>query len=221
MPTLLLSGGFVKRILLILLPIFILAGCATEGEIKIINRTDYNLYFSIKNNDYILEGSETSDPSQSIDIDTGKQFLFWGDDEKAVPMHLEGETFMLQDADASGNPNGLFYTETTLHVEPDKTLKVFCDASHAGVKLINNTLQEVEYLSYYTDDSDTLKTLNYEPILSGETFWSRLKASTVWDSIIYSFVVEFEDGTINDSSNFDIEGLELDEQYEIELDLNN
>ena len=207
-----------KKILFILFLIIILAGCTSEGEIKIINRTDHNLYFSIKDSDYILAGSEASDPSQSIDIDTGRQFLFWGDDEKAVAMHLEGETFMLQDADASGNPNGLFYTETTLHVEPDKTLKVFCDASHAGVKLINNSLQNVEYLSYYTDDSDTLKTLNYNPILSGETFWSRLKASTVWDSVLYSFVVEFENGTIDDSTNTDIEGLILDEQYLIELE---
>ncbi len=207
-----------KKLLIILLPILILIGCSSEGEIKIINRTDYNLYFSIKNNDYILEGSQSSDPTQSIDIDTGRQFLFWGDDEKAVAMHLEGETFILQDADASGNPNGLFYTETTLHVEPDKTLKVFCDATHAGVKLINNSFQNVENFSYFTDDSDTLKTLNYEPILSGETFWSRLKASTVWDSIIYSFVVEFEDGTIDDSTNTDIEGLNLDEQYLIELE---
>lgn len=204
------------KILLVFFAVILVLGCSSEGDIKIINRTDHNLYFTIKGVDYILEGSETSDPFQSITVDTGDQFLFWGDDETKVHMELEGETFMMQDADQNGNPNGIYFTETDLYVKPDETTKVFCSATHAGVKLINNSLNNVDYFSYFTDDNDTLKTLNISPIYSGEEFWTRLKATTDYDSIIYSFVIELSDGSI-DSSYSGIDDLILDEQLLIEL----
>lgn len=204
------------KIFLILFVVMLVLGCSSEGDIKIINRTDHNLYFTIKGVDYILEGSESSDPSRKISIDTGKQFLFWGDDETKVHVNIEGETFMLQSADAGGIPTGIFYTETTISVKPNETTKLFCSPTHAGVKLINNTLQAVDDFSYFTDDNDTLRTLNVSPIYSGEEFWARLKATTEYDSIIYSFVIEFADGS-SDSSYAEIDDLVVDEQLLIEL----
>ncbi|MFC1898514.1 hypothetical protein ACFLYJ_02970 [Candidatus Cloacimonadota bacterium] len=205
-----------KKLLLLLLPLFIVFGCTSEGDIKIINRTDHYLYFNIKGTDYVLEGSEISDPSKTISIDTGSQFLFLGDDETSVAMQLEGETFMMQDADLFGIPNGLFFTETTLTVKPNETMKIYCDATHAGVKLINNSLVDVAEFSYYTDSSDSLISLIDYPVISGDSIWSRLKATTSYDSIVYSFVIEYENG-LYDSSYADFDDLIVDEQLRIDL----
>jgi hypothetical protein len=201
-----------------LLPLVVLLalGCSSEGDIKIINRTDHNLYFTIQGVDYILEGSQTTDPVQKITVDTGKQFLFWGEEETKVHVALQGETFMMQDADQNGYPNGIYFTETNLYVKPDETTKVFCDPTHAGVKLINNSNLAVDEFSYFTDDNDSLRIMNEVPIFSGEEFWARLKATTDYDSIVYSFVIEFDNGII-DSSYADIDFLSLDEQLLIEL----
>ena len=206
------------RILLVLsLLIVILSGCSTEGDIKIINRTNHNLYFTIKGNDYILEGSETSDPNMTVSVNTGKQFLFYIEDYVEVDLHLEGETFMMQDATISGQPIGIYFTETTLQVKPKETLKVYCDPTHAGVKLINNFAIDVVNLAYYTDDSETPISIIDSPIVAGDSAWSRLTATTANDLITYSFIIEFEDGSI-DSSYINIDTLTIDEQLRIELE---
>ena len=199
-----------------ILLIIIIAGCSTEGDIKIINRTDNSLYFTIKGNDYVLEGSETSDPNMTVSVSTGKQFLFYSEDYVEVDLHLEGETFMMQDATIGGQPIGIYFTETTLQVIPKETLKVYCDPTHAGVKLINNSTENVIDLAYHTDESDTLISI-IQSIASGDSAWSRLKASTNYDSISYSFVITFDEYA--DSTSFmNIENLTVDEQLRIELE---
>ena len=204
-----------RKILIPLLFIIFLAGCSTEGDIKIINRTDHNLYLTIKGNDYILEGSETSNPNMTISVSTGKQFLFYSEDYVEVDMHLEGETFMMKD-EFYGPPDWEFYTETTLQVKPKETLKVYCDPTHAGVKLINNSAEDILGLAYRTAGSDSL---NYiiQSVASGDSAWSRLKASTDSDSISYSFVIEYENG-IDDTSYINIDNLVVDEQLRMILD---
>ena len=204
-----------KKLIIPILLIIILSGCSTEGNIKIINRTNHSLYFTIKGNDYILEGSETSNPDMTISVNTGKQVLFYSEDYVDVDLHLEGETFMMQDA-VNGIPIGEYFTETTLQVIPKETLKIYCDPTHAGVKLINNSVENVIKLAYYTADSDTLISI-IQSIVSGDSAWSRLKATTYNDSISYSFVIEFENGFI-DSSIVNINDLTVDEQLRIELE---
>ena len=206
-----------KKIVIPILLMIIVVGCSTEGDIKIINRTDHSLYFTIKGNDYILEGSETSDPSMTVSVGTGKQFLFYSEDFVEVDLHLEGETFMMRD-EFHGPPDWLYYTDTTLQVKPKETLKVYCDPTHAGVKLINNFAENVISLAYYTADSDSLIYIIDidSPIESGDSTWSRLTATTANNSIIYSFVVEFENGFINDTLYTNIDTLTVDEQFRIE-----
>lgn len=206
-----------KKFAVPLLILVVLVGCSTEGDIKIINRTDHNLYLSLEGNDYILEGSETTDPTMTISVDTGKQFLFYIEDYIEVDMHLEGETFMMRDA-INGIPIDEYFTETTLQVKPKETLNVYCDPTHAGVKLINNFSENVIDLAYYTDDTDTLVSIIDLPVEPGDSTWSRLKATTEYDSITYSFIVEFENGYI-DSSYINIDDLIIDEQLRMEFDL--
>jgi hypothetical protein len=205
-----------KKLIVPVLMVIILAGCSTEGDIKIINRTNHRLYFTIKGNDYILEGSETSDPDMTISVDTGKQVLFYSEDYVEIALHLEGETFMMQDA-VNGIPIEEYFTETTLQVKPKETLKVFCDPTHAGVKLINNSAENVINLAYSTDDSDSLIAIIDLTIEPGDSAWSRLKATSIYDSISYSFVIEFETGFI-DSSFMNIDDLTVDEQLRIDLE---
>ncbi len=205
-----------KNLIIFLLTISVIAGCSTEGDIKIINRTNHYLYFTIEGSDYILEGSENTNPNITIDVDTGKRFLFFGEGETQVDMFMEGETFMMQEADSYGNPTGYYYTETTLTVKSNETLKIYCDPTHAGVKLINNSLVDVVEFCYYTDDNDSLVLIIDYLVVPGDSAWSRLKASTALDSIIYSFIIEYETGDI-DSSYVDIDNLVVDEQFPIEL----
>lgn len=206
-----------KKALFPLLLIIIIAGCSTEGDIKIINRTNHSLYFTIKGNDYTLEGSETSDPDMTISVGTGKQFLFYSEDYVEVDIHLEGETFMMQDA-INGIPIEEYFTETTLQVIPKETLKVYCDPTHAGVKLINNYTENVINLAYFTDDSDILISIIEQPIIVGDSAWSRLTATAEDDSISYSFVIEFANGFIDSTNFINIDDLTVDEQLRIELD---
>ena len=206
-----------KKIFLFILPVIILVGCSTEGDIKIINRTDNYLYFTIEGSNYILDGSSTSDPIQTISFNTGSKFLFFGDCEEKLDMHIEGETFMMQLADNYGNPIGEYYTETTLNVKANETLKIYCDPTHAGVKLINNSQVSIHEFSYHTDDSDTLISIIDSQVIPGDSIWSRLKATTGYDSIIYSFVIEYENG-IFDSSYANIDDLVVDKQLRIELE---
>ncbi|MEA2095127.1 MAG: hypothetical protein U9P73_00350 [Candidatus Cloacimonadota bacterium] len=206
-----------KKFVVPLLLIIILAGCSTEGDIKIINRTNHSLYFTIKGNDYTLEGSETSNPEMTISVDTGKQVLFYSEDYVNVDLHLEGETFMMQDA-INGIPIEEYFTETTLQVIPKETLKIYCDPTHAGVKLINNSTENVINLTYFTDDSNTLISIIDQPIIVGDSAWSRLKATSDYDSVSYSFVIEFENDVIDDTSYINIDTLTVDKQFRIELD---
>jgi len=206
-----------KNIFILFLLMLILISCSTEGDIKIFNRTTHNLYFTIKGHDYILEGAETSDTHKTISVDTGNQFLFFGNDLVEVDMHLEGETFMMQDA-INGIPIEEYFAETTLQIEPKKTLNIYCSPTHAGVKLINNSSVDVVELAYYTDDPDSLISLIDHPVIPGDTVWSRLRASSAGDSISYSFIIEFENGTVDDSSYVNINDLITDEQHRIELE---
>jgi len=205
-----------RKILIPLLFIIFLAGCSTEGDIKIINRTDHSLYFTIKGNDYILEGSETSDPNMTVSVDTGKQFLFYSKDYVKVDLHLEGETFMMKD-EFYGPPDWEFFTETTLQVIPKETLKVYCDPTHAGVKLINNSAEDILRLAYCTAGSDSLNSI-IQSVASGDSAWSRLKASTDYDSISYSFIIEFSNGSVDSTNYININELTVDEQLTIELE---
>jgi len=206
-----------KKFLVPILLIIIIVGCSTEGDIKLINRTNHRLFFTIKGNDYILEGSETSDPNGIVSVDTGKKFLFYSEDMVEVDLHLEGETFMMQDATIGGQPIGLYFTETTLQVKPSETLKIYCDPTHAGVKLVNNSTEEVTGLAYHTATSNTLISLIDSPIATGDSAWSRLKATSDYDSISYSFVIELTNGYIDSTNFMNIDYLTVDEQLRIEF----
>jgi len=192
-----------KKYLIIVLGLIILMGCTSEGDIKIVNRTHYPLYLTIKGNDYVVAGSEDpiSDPvKKTVSVETGKEFLFWNGADKKVNIQLEGETFMLQEADLNGTPSGVFFTETTLLVSPDETTKVYCDPTHAGVKIFNMLEENVIEIGVKKNGG------NYIPLETnigtavgppwtmavGDSAWARLEASTEEYPIYYEFQIVTE-----------------------------
>ncbi|OQX71386.1 MAG: hypothetical protein B6D62_02045 [Candidatus Cloacimonas sp. 4484_275] len=178
-----------KKIYLSLIIFVVLVGCTAKGDLKIFNNTNHYLYFTVLGNDYILPGSSDSDPSETIEIEIGKRFLFWGDDEKEIDLQLEGETFMMQLSDSFGNPSGEYYTETTVYLKAGKTTKVYTNPTHACVKLINNSEFPISDFLYSVEDTEH-SILDYE-LACGDSVYQRLIPTTEENQLMYSFQFRF------------------------------
>ncbi len=194
-----------------------LFGCSTEGDLKIINKTSHNIYFTVKGNDYVLEGATRTDyPSQTISIETGKKFLFFEGDGKKVKLHLEGETFMMQHADNLGVGTGEFVTETEVTIKPNETTKIYTwPATHASVKVINNSGEDIVDFFYYTNYDATLVFMT-DDIPDGETYYFRLDYATNQNWFYYEFKIIFDDFSEQIFGGPDAV-LYLDEQFLINL----
>lgn len=206
-----------KKVILIIIPILMLFGCSTEGDLKIINKTSHNIYFTVKGNDYVLEGATRTDyPSQTISIETGKKFLFFEGDGKKVKLHLEGETFMMQHADNLGVGTGEFVTETEVTIKPNETTKIYTwPATHASVKVINNSGEDIVDFFYYTNYDATLVFMT-DDIPDGETYYFRLDYATNQNWFYYEFKIIFDDFSEQIFGGPDAV-LYLDEQFLINL----
>ncbi len=194
--------------------LLILIACSTEGDLKVINRTAHNLYFSVKGNDYVLEGAteeeidENIGPSKTVSFNTGKQFLFWGGDKKKVDLEIEGETFLLPDNN----------TTTEVKIESGSTTKVFTDPTHAGVKVINESGYDIVWLYCFTDFDPTLRVLS-DNIPDGTQFYDQLAPSSSETQLYYTFKIvldNFEEyyygGLMDENAN-----LGIDDQYLIHM----
>ncbi|KQC09095.1 MAG: hypothetical protein APR54_03825 [Candidatus Cloacimonas sp. SDB] len=214
-----------KKFLIFGILLIILAGCTSEGDIKIFNRTQYPVYLHVKGNDYIIAGSEDlleNPVKKTVSVETGKEFLFWNGGDEKVKIRLEGETFMLQEADLSGNPTGIFYTETEILVSSNETTRIFCDPTHAGVKVINMTEIDIIYINVKknggnfipltTNTGSSADSLWY--VAPADSVWARLEASTEDYPIFYEFQIILDDYQI-----FEIPAgeIETDEQYRLAL----
>ena len=207
-----------KKVILIIIPILILLGCSTEGDLKIINKTNHNIYFTVKGNDYILEGAtDTTYPDTTISLDSGKKFLFFEGDGKRVNLLLEGETFMMQHADNSGVGTGEFVTETEVTIKPDETTKIYTwPATHASVKVINNSGKDIIDFFYYTSYDPTLVFMT-DDIPDGETYYYRLDYATNQNWFYYWFKIVYDDYSEQTFGGSSESALYLDEQFMINL----
>jgi hypothetical protein len=212
-----------RKYFLYVILLIMLLGCTAEGDIKVINRTHHPLYLTVKGNDYVIDGSEDplNDPVKKvITVETGKEFLFWNGDDKKINIQLEGETFMLQEADLNGFPTGVYYTETRILVTPDETTRIFCDATHAGVNVVNILEQNIiqinvkknggNFLPLMTNTGSTADSL--WSLAPGDSVWARLDASTEDVPIFYEFQIIQENYQV-----FEIPAgeLEADEQFQL------
>ena len=193
-------------------------GCSTEGDLKIINKTSYNIYYTVKGTDYILEGAtDTTYPSKTITLDSGKKFLFFEGDGKKVNLHLEGETFMMQYADNLGVGTGEFVTETEVTIKPNETTSIYAwPPTHASVKVINNSGKDIVNFFYYTSYDQTLVFM-MDDIPDGETYYFRLNYATNQNWFYYWFKIVFDDFTEQIFGGTEEAALYLDEQFPIDL----
>lgn len=206
-----------KRILPLLMLVVLLAACSTEGDLKVVNGTAHNIYFNIDGEEYMVAGATEGENSKTVSLDTGDKFLFFGSGEEKYNMHLEGETFMMQTASVQGVGTGEYFTDTRIEVEADETYKIYCDpATHAGVKVINNSGQDIIGLFYLTSDDVTLRTLT-DSIENGAEFWSRLAFATPENNFYYTFKVRYADNT-EEFFGGEEATLGLDEQFVIEIE---
>jgi len=204
-----------KNFLIILLLTALFAGCSTEANIEIINRTNNNLYIGIDGENYTLAGDVNDDPSYEITVDTGNSSIF-SDDTKKVELYLEGDTFLMQTSDSYGIAQGDYFTVTELELKQNESRKVYCDATHAGLKVYNNFDQMISNVKYTANNLDTLYTAFSDLSVNDFDFY-QLTYYSLGDTIYYSFQVEFDDGTVN---NYGGPGnlLEKDELFFIDVD---
>lgn len=178
-----------KHLLLLITIATIVLGCSTEAEIKIINRTDNNIYFQIEGDRYTIDGFSNS---ETITIDTGSNDPF-SERYTSVELKIDGDTFLLPPY--TQNDSIYFPESTVLELQQDETRKIYCDPTHAGVKVNNNFDQNISRVRYFANNLPTGFTA-FENLGVGQFDYKQLKYYELGDTIYYSFQLEFDDGTI-------------------------
>ena len=210
-----------KNFMIFIIALLLFIGCSTEGDLKIINQTNHNLYAQIKNKDYVIEGND----SQVFSFDTGSKIpIFEGDQEKNISLILEGETFMMQEAYSDGEPTGDFFTETKVKITSNKTLKVYANATHASIKIHNHgTLPIHDLIAYQFELAQNTCTDTIflcETIEPTSDFWEQIPATNETEpDFRYTFEFLYDGGYYIYDVNSDIQDilLYLDDQYIIEF----
>jgi len=189
----------------------IVAGCSTEGKLKIYNNTAHTLYVAVDGESFELSGyTLASEPETRVfTYDTGKAFLFDEGDDVPVDIYLEGETFLM--------PNDSTHTEVV--IRPDKTTKIFTAPTHASIKIENSGDQAVTQVFFRTDQSPVWHVFSNSVIAPDTVWFKQIAFSTEDDVFVYFFRVVMEDGTMIDypDGGQGVE-LELDDQYSIVLE---
>ncbi|MCD4819454.1 MAG: hypothetical protein K8S23_12250 [Candidatus Cloacimonetes bacterium] len=175
-----------KNFLALSLLLIILLGCSQDGDLKVINQTNYNLYLNIEHNDYIVNG----DNILFINFEMGKKFLVWSDSSRKYGLYLEGETFVMQET-IDDNLTDVYYTE--VEIEAGKTKKVFVKPTHTSFKIKNNTENNISNLTYITtklgSTNDQNQVLMAENVDSNSTLFKQIPYTDLQNPI---FRIEFQ-----------------------------
>ena len=193
------------KLLTIFTILLLLTACSTKGDLKIINQTNHNIYFTIKGMDETLQGNQ----SLTLSLDTGKDYSIFYRPEKEYKLKIKGETFSLYD-------ENIPVDETTITLTSQKTRKLYLHPTNAGIKVNNNnllnSLYNVGYQKVYPDTM-TEKTILTNEILPQTTWFSILPYFSQQDSFAFKFSYETYTGTTVYS---DTTTLHLDEQFIID-----
>ncbi len=184
--------------------------CAKKGDLTFINKTDQNIYYTLKGSDYILPGKQT----HSYTFNLGKETLL-NTPEKEVPISIYGETFSLEDNE----------TTTTVTILPDKNLKLYLWPTHAGLKIINHSnypINNVIYKQFFKNSTFTSPNLlaNQQTINPQDSLWFRIPFSSLNQNNPSYFYYNFSlKNTLNENIIYGDSTLVLDkgQQYRIEI----
>lgn len=201
-----------KRIVLLIVCLAILAACSKTAEVKFINRTKAKVYFTAKGKNYVMPAAtEATKPTITVEVDCGDRFFIYDDWAKKLEItNFYGELFALV-------PNNLTVTSTKTEVKPDKTRSMYINPTHAGLKVINNGNKTVNLIEINIKKPDgTINPVEFDftgTLNNGDEFWMRLPYSTSSSSFTYIFTVGFDDGTTIEKRSI----LELGDQEIIEV----
>lgn len=192
-----------KNLILISIAALILTGCSGDGTLKIINRTEHEIYVSINDTDYTLTGStdpENNPVSLAIKLDAGSDFP--SNPRKTYTLFLQGETFDMWD-----DFNDIVVPSTEIDIVAGETTSVYCDPTTACVRITNQSTQDIVSAWY-------LKSTEINPILipgsqnispQGSIYYRIDYAVIPTDYYYYTFQVMLADSTMleyGDEFNF-------------------
>lgn len=146
--------------------IILLTGCAKEGDLTFLNKTNQNIYYTLEGVNYILPGQQ----SHSYTYRLGKETIF-NKPSKDLEITIYGETFMLEDMPSN---------KTIVTINPDKNLKLYLWPTHAGLKVINNSnnyLNSMVYEQHYNQSLISSPELLASPLAPGDSAWFRMPFS--------------------------------------------
>ena len=206
-----------EKVIILLAVIGLLAGCSGEGKLKIINRTEHEIYFNIENRDYLIEGSNIAEEFNSITItlDAGKDFP--NTPRKTYLLSIIGETFAIYDYDQQVD-----VPDTKINIEKNETTSVYCDPNYACLRITNNSdqfIQSAYYIKSYNGNQINIS--QAENLSPGESVYKHLEYSLKQpeepeDNFYYIFGVVMPDTTYIEGDETTI--LYLDDLYELVIE---
>lgn len=207
-----------KKIVILSMFTLLLIACSGEGKLKIINRTSNHIFFSVDNQDYVINGSENlSKPENiSIKLDAGSDFP--DAPQKTYFLEIEGETFAIYDYNQQVDVKG-----TEITIEADKTTSVYCDPNYACLRINNLSTKKVKSAYYVKSYNGVhIDIPQAQNLMPGASIYLRLEyaleiAEEPEDIFYYIFGVTTEDDfTVIYGNENNI--LYLDDVYELNID---
>jgi hypothetical protein len=177
-------------LLAISLALLILTGCDKDGDLKIINRTDYNVYAGVSGSLYTIP----ADSTLKLHITTGRQTPFDSNVGKYVEVFLEGETYQIWDAYEE-----TYIPSTEVWINAGKTTNIYLDPNRASVKVVNQSGQYIKRILVQrnTTYNTTTQTYEFPDLLPPGGVWHKQQNPATPQAMYYYLVqVVFENDTI-------------------------
>lgn len=195
---------------LLLVIIFMAGGCKDGASIRVVNRSDHNLYVQVEN------GSEVVIPGQgehNWDIDTDTESFLSGHVEKDVTVRIVGETYHIFDEWEE------VYTDSAQMVlRAGETRNVYINPNRASIKIVNQSSQAMNGAVLYRHNFVNASTVAVLGELQpGELIFKRVDYATPTTQFYYYAIVQMADGTVYEFGGPD-SVLDKDQQLLITLE---
>jgi hypothetical protein len=193
-------------ILFILAAVLFMAGCEKDGDIKIVNRTSYNVYAGIFDEMHTIP----ADSVLKVHVTTQRQSIFDSSVGRYVELFLEGETYQIWDAYLEQ-----YVDSTFVWVNAGKTTSVYVSPNRACVKVVNQTIMNIKRIIVQRNTVYSTQTMTYEldpMLIPGSSWYKQQIPADTQNQYYYLVQVVFEDDTIytyGDTTNI----LHIDDEF--------
>lgn len=183
-------------------------GCEKNGKIKIINRTSFPLYASVKDEPVVIAPGAY----KKFDIKTDTQYPLFDEVGKYTKVDLRGETYQIWDGYEEK-----YVDFTYVWVKAGEISNIYALPNRASVKVINNTNQPIKRVVIQKNYGSGVATdANETDILSGDYWYKPIDYVT--GSIDFYLIVQvvFQDNSIRTYGDSTVKK-HLDEQFLIDV----